>query len=165
MNIEGCKISSEKKEIEDKISYFREVFEKNSLKVTPQREGVYKVLLCSKDHPSAEIVHKRIKKEFPNISFDTVNRTLHTLCDVGLAFIVESSNRVRRFDADMIQHQHFKCVRCKKIFDLRHKPFEGIQLPDELDSGCRILRKSVYIEGVCKDCLQEDKQTENIDNS
>lgn len=151
------KTDMNKAEIEQKMELFRETFHEKGLKITPQRTGIYKALLQSGDHPSAEVVYERVKGDFPDVSFDTVNRTLLTLCEVGLAFVVEGSSRARRFDANINEHQHFKCVKCKRIFDLHYRSFENIPLPEEVDSGFKVLRKSVYIEGVCSKCLQEEK--------
>lgn len=155
------KTNAEKSETDQKIELFKEVFREKGFKITPQRTAIYKALLKSNDHPSAEKVHERIKKDFPNVSFDTVNRTLLTLCDIGLAFVVEGSSRARRFDADINEHQHFKCIKCRRILDLYHRPFENIELPEEVDSGFKILRKSVYIEGICSECLNKSSNQPN----
>jgi len=157
MKNEAYKTDMNKAEIEDKVELFRETFREKGFKITPQRTEIYKALLKSGDHPSAETVYERVKEEFPDVSFDTVNRTLLTLCDVGLAFVVEGSSRARRFDANTNEHQHFKCIKCKRILDLHHRPFENIPLPEEVESGFKVLRKSVYVEGICNKCLQDEK--------
>jgi len=41
-------------------------------------------------------VYQEVKKEFPNISFDTVNRTLLVLLGKGLVKMVESGYGPRR---------------------------------------------------------------------
>lgn len=156
MKDKGYKTDENKAELDGKLELFRELFREKGFKITPQRTGIYKALLKSNDHPSAEMVYERVKKDFPNVSFDTVNRTLLTLCDLGLAFVVEGSSRARRFDADINEHQHFKCIKCKRILDLYHRPFENIELPEEVKSGFKVLRKSVYIEGICSDCLHKE---------
>jgi Fur family peroxide stress response transcriptional regulator len=60
------------------IEFFREKCRKYNLKVTPQRIVIYKELLKSKDHPNTDVLFKRIKNIIPDISLDTVNRTLLT---------------------------------------------------------------------------------------
>jgi Fur family transcriptional regulator, peroxide stress response regulator len=122
------------------------------LKVTPQRLAVYEVLARSKEHPSADRVFQEVRKSMPNISLDTVNRTLTTLAEIGAAFVVEGSGDVKRFDANLESHQHFKCVRCKKIIDFHHPPFDQVTAPAELNKGFRVLRKTVYFEGLCDLC-------------
>ena len=116
------------------------------------------MLVASSDHPSAEAVYERVKQVLPNVSLDTVNRTLNTLSQIGAAFVVEGSGDVKRFDGNLESHQHFKCVKCKKIFDFQHKEFENIHVPQKLRHKFRVLRTAVYVEGLCRACLEkEDK--------
>lgn len=142
-------------ELKGKIEAFRVICREKGLKVTPQRLAVYKTLLESKEHPSAEMVFKKVRKEVPNISLDTVNRTLLTLADIGEAFIVEGSGEVKRFDSQLKIHQHFKCVKCRKIIDFHHKPFDNIKVPKSIKSKYTVLRKTVYLEGICDVCRKK----------
>ena len=139
-------------EINERIRWFTDLCRKNGLRVTPQRIEIYKELIKTDEHPSAETVYEKVKKTFPNISFDTVNRTLLTLSEIGAASIVEGSGDVRRFDGGTEKHQHFKCIKCKRIVDFNHKPFNNIKLPATLNKKFKILKKAVYIEGICDLC-------------
>ena len=122
------------------------------MKVTPQREAVWEVLAASKEHPSAEMVYRQVRERLPNISFDTVNRTLHTFSEAGLAAVVEGSGEARRYDADMQGHQHFRCVKCRRVIDFHHDGFDNMPVPAELAERFTILRTSVYVEGICDRC-------------
>lgn len=143
-------------EIDEKIRRFTALCRKTGLRVTPQRIEIYKQLINTDEHPSAEMLYEKVRKTFPSISFDTVNRTLLTLNDMGAAFIVEGSGNIRRFDGSMEKHQHFKCVKCKRIVDFKHKPFENIKLPANLGKKFKILKKAVYIEGICDLCERKE---------
>jgi len=114
------------------------------LKMTPQRMAVYKALIETNEHPSV-----------PNISLDTVYRTLGTLNEIGVASIVEGSGDIKRFDGNLNEHQHFKCVRCKRIVDFYHKPFDNISVPKILRRRFTVLRKTVYFEGICDLCARK----------
>ena len=83
------KISS--KELGRKIEQFAYRCRQAGLKVTPQRIAVYRELLTTQEHPSAEILHRKLRKKFPSISLDTVNRTLLTLNEIGAAHVVEAT--------------------------------------------------------------------------
>jgi Fur family peroxide stress response transcriptional regulator len=150
MNNIKTKMSSA--EVEKKVRWFIGLCRKTGLRVTPQRIEIYKELIKTDEHPSAETLYKKIRKKYPNISLDTVNRTLLTMNDIGAAFIVEGSGDVRRFDGGMEKHQHFKCVKCKRILDYHHKPFDVIRLPASIGNKFTVLRKSIYIEGICDTC-------------
>jgi len=122
------------------------------LKVTPQRLAVYKVLIETKEHPSAEMAFRRVRKLLPNISLDTVNRTLSILSEIGAASVVEGSGDAKRFDGNLKAHQHFKCIKCKRIIDFYHKPFENVKVPANIGEKFTVLRKTVYFEGICDSC-------------
>lgn len=144
---------SERKE---KIEWLKGLCREAGLKVTPQRVEIYRLLLDCTDHPSAETVHKRIREKYPSVSLDTVNRTLLTLNEIGAAFIVEGTGEVRRYDAGLHSHQHFKCVKCKRIIDFHYEPFDEIEMPAGELGDFKVLRKTVYFEGICDKCLNED---------
>jgi Fur family peroxide stress response transcriptional regulator len=126
------------------------------LRVTPQRMAIYRALLETDQHPSAEAVFRQVRQVFPSISLDTVNRTLLTLSDMGVAFVVEGSGGAKRFDANVTCHQHFKCVRCQRIIDFHHEPFDQIPVPKDLGTHVTVLRATVYIEGVCDRCGKKE---------
>lgn len=141
--------------MELKLEDFEELCRRSGLRVTPQRMEVYKALMGTDTHPTAEEVYMQVRRQLHNISFDTVNRTLLTLAGIGAAFVVEGTGQPRRFDAGLDDHQHFRCIRCGRIIDFHHAPFNHIDVPAELQRNYKILRKAVYFEGVCPDCNSE----------
>ena len=139
-------------ELKKKVDAFQVRCREAGLKVTPQRMTVYKTLIESKQHPSADMLYRKVRRIFPNISLDTVNRTLLTLSEIGAASIVEGSGDVKRFDGYLETHQHFKCVKCKRIVDFHHRPFDNIPVPKSISKKFTVLRKTVYFEGICDLC-------------
>ncbi len=150
-------IKTRKEGMENRLDAFIVNCRRNGLKITPQRMAVYKTLIESKEHPSAETVWGQVRRLFPGISLDTVNRTLITLAEIGSASIVEGSGDVRRYDGDLGNHQHFKCMKCRKVFDFHYAPFDDIKVPASIASKFKILRKSMYLEGICDNCGAKSK--------
>jgi len=143
-------------EIEKKMDAFLRICKQNGLKITPQRTAIYKILLESDEHPCVKIVFRKAKHIFPNISMDTVNQTLLTFNQIGVAFIVEGTGDVRRFDANMKNHQHFRCLKCNRIIDLQRKFLESICTPKDIIDKFKVLRKTIYFEGICDSCTQRN---------
>jgi len=135
-----------------RMTEFEDRCRRKGLKVTPQRIAVYQALVGSHEHPSAETVFHQVRQSQPTISLDTVNRTLLTLAQMGLACLVEGSVDAKRFDANQESHQHFKCIRCRRIVDFHHPPFDKVQTPPGFGKGFQVLRKTVYFEGICDRC-------------
>jgi Fur family peroxide stress response transcriptional regulator len=117
--------------------------------------AVYEALIASKDHPPAEVLFRRVRKTLCNVSLDTVNRTLQTLAEIGVASVVEGSGDVKRFDGRMERHQHFRCVKCKRIIDFYHKGFDSIVIPKNISRKFTVLRSTVYLEGICDLCRKK----------
>ncbi len=139
-------------EIDKKTEWFVAQCRTSGLKVTPQRVAIYQELISTDEHPSAERLYKKVRKVFPGISLDTVNRTLLTLSEIGAASIVEGSGDAKRFDGGSDRHQHFRCVECKRIVDFHHKAFDDIKVPASIAKKFTVLRKTVYLEGICDVC-------------
>ena len=124
----------------------------NGRKITPQRVAIFKALVSTDAHPTAEEVYKMVRQDIRNISLDTVNRTLLTLAQIGAAFQVEGTGQPRRFDGDLGDNQHFLCVKCGKVIDFHYEPFDNIEVPAHLQGQFQIMRKTVYLEGACETC-------------
>ena len=138
--------------MEERIKQFTHRCREAGLRVTPQRIAIYTELLSTDDHPSAETLYERLRPAMTTISLDTVNRTLLKLTEIGAAFVVEGTGQARRFDAGMHDHQHFRCIKCKRIVDFHHAPFDNIQVPSAIARKFKVLRKTVYLEGICDKC-------------
>jgi Fur family transcriptional regulator, peroxide stress response regulator len=145
-------IKSDTKEMMD-IFYRRS--KENGLKITPQRTAIYQELLKAKDHPSANIIYRRLVKKIPNISFDTVNRTLATFSKIGIANVVEGYGQPKRFDPDITIHHHFRCVQCDTIIDFHNKAYDNITVPKEIQKQFTVWNKKVVLEGLCNKCKKK----------
>ena len=104
MNNRESTISSA--DLENKTVWFIGLCRERGLKVTPQRITIYRELVKTNEHPSAEMLCEKVRQIFPSISLDTVNRTLLTLNEIGAAFTVIGSGDARRYDGGLDEHQH-----------------------------------------------------------
>lgn len=139
-------------EITEKITAFIERCRRHQLKITPQRVAIYRELLQSELHPSADALYQIVKREFPNISFDTVNRTLLTFANIGVASVVEIFGGAKRFDPNTTDHHHMHCIQCGKIADFHHSRFDNLDDPEDIPEDFRILDKRIVLKGICNDC-------------
>lgn len=132
---------------------FKKKCSENRLKITPQRSAVYRDLTMADDHPNAEVVYHRVKKLFPHISLDTVNRTLLTLNRIGIADVVPGSGEPKRFDAETCPHHHFRCLKCNRLIDI----YDGTKectIPEELKELHAVTKIRIFYEGICSTCKE-----------
>ena len=131
---------------------YRRLSKEHGLRVTPQRTTIFRELLKAKDHPTADAVYRRVVKTIPNVSFDTVNRTLATFAAIGLIRVVEGYGQAKRFDPDLGAHHHFRCTRCGHIVDFHNKDYDAIAVPAEIAGRFTVTGKKVVLEGLCGRC-------------
>jgi Fur family peroxide stress response transcriptional regulator len=134
------------------IDLFIAKCKQHNLKITPQRIFIYRVVSQSKNHPAADEIYKVVREEFPNISFDTVNRTLLTFSQIGILKIVESFRGSRRFDPNLDKHHHLHCISCGKIIDFSNEEYDRIMVPQNIQQQFTVLDKRVVLSGICDNC-------------
>jgi Fur family peroxide stress response transcriptional regulator len=120
------------------------------LRLTPQRQQVYDVLVQKRDHPTAEEVFIRAKKAMPEISHATVYNCLDALVKSGLARQVTVDRGATRFCPNMHEHGHFHCDVCGTVFDV-DLPEQAMPLP----KGFEAAHFDIAIHGKCPDCAQK----------
>ena len=124
----------------------------HNLKVTPQRMAIYRELIDSKAHPTVDAMFQSVKKEFPNISYDTVSRTLLTFADIGIVDLVEVYGGAKRFDPNLTTHHHLHCVSCGEILDFKNDAYNDLKIPDNVPLGFTVLTSRVVLKGICEQC-------------
>ena len=140
---------------EDEFELFRKVWKERGIKITPQRLEIFRVLMESQYHPSAEDVYNRVKNLLPTISLDTVYRTLATFESCGIISKIQFSEDKARFDPNPNPHHHVFCAICKSLTDFYWANFENLDLPPEITEwGCPEI-KHVHIRGICSKCLSK----------
>jgi Fur family peroxide stress response transcriptional regulator len=140
------------KDSKSSIEFFRSKCKEHDLRITPQRTVIYKELSKSKEHPSADMIFKKARRTFPDISFDTVNRTVLTFARIGVINVVEGYGDSKRFDPDIDDHHHFRCIKCNSIIDFHDKSYDNLKVPEKIKDQFTVIRKKVCIEGVCNKC-------------
>jgi Fur family peroxide stress response transcriptional regulator len=131
--------------------------EKSGLRMTPQRQHVYGVLLQKRDHPTAEEVFIRAKKGMPDISIATVYNCLDALVSCGLVRQVNQDRSATRFCSNMQPHHHFYCDECGGAYDIDRHP-DAPQPTMEMPKGFRPNRYEITIRGLCLECAARMKR-------
>jgi len=126
--------------------------------VTPQRLAVYRALLESDDHPSPEVLFRRVKKVMPSLSLATIYKALETLEQLGVIEEVATASDAKRFDANCEQHHHLVCTRCDKVVDLYDARFDRLTAPRSL-GGFVVEELTVQVRGLCAACARQTRKS------
>lgn len=146
-------MDTKKTTFQEKLVKFMDACRALDLKLTHQRLEIFRELASSKDHPTAEILYKRLKKNMPSLSLDTVYRTLATLEEHALISRVQTTESHARFEAEE-GHHHAICSQCGEITDFAWKDFENSQLPAQIAQWGKVRNKQVTLHGTCAQCAR-----------
>ncbi len=126
------------------------IFKENRIRITPQRIGIYEILVDGRKHLTAEEIYEKITDKFPALSLATVYSVLGILRERGLVREIRIRFDKSYFDARIEPHHHFLCKRCGEVFDV-DIPMCSTLKDKELD-GNIIEEFQGYFYGVCKNC-------------
>jgi len=115
----------------------------NGLRMTRQRQEVYRYLMGERSHPTANEVFMRIKETLPNISLATVYNCLEALVQHHIIRQVNFDREPSRYCPNLDEHGHFHDETTGTIHDIKFKP--GINLTDILDLPPNTVIKDIEI--------------------
>ena len=118
---------------------------------TSQRAAVYQILRKG-SHPTAEGIYSLVKREVPRISLATVYKALEALVASGLAAKLECGSAPARYDWDLREHYHTRCLRCGEIQDLPSRLKTGFPKGPLDVNGFRVLGHRLEALGYCARC-------------
>ena len=101
------------------------------LRMTRQRQEIYRILIEQRNHPTANEVFMRAKDRLPNISLATVYNCLEALVQHGIIRQVNFERESSRYCPNLHEHGHFHDAATGIIHDVDFKP--GISLADVLN--------------------------------
>jgi Fe2+ or Zn2+ uptake regulation protein len=130
-----------------------QLFRDRGLKVTPQRQCIFRVLHGNGSHPTAHAVFESLREEMPTISLRTVYQTLNDLVALGEIQQFDVGTGAARFDPATGAHHHLVCTRCGAMRDV-HCTLAGLRLPARRHQGFTIAGAEVIFRGLCAKCSQ-----------
>jgi Fe2+ or Zn2+ uptake regulation protein len=115
----------------------------NGLRMTRQRQEVYRFLKNKRTHPTANEVFISLQKSLPNVSLATVYNCLEALVQHEIVRQVNFDREPSRYCSNLEEHGHFHDETTGTIHDIKFKP--GVNLADLLDLPPNTLIKDVEI--------------------
>lgn len=119
-----------------------------------QRLAVYGALAADASHPTADILHARLRAGMAGLSLATVYRILESLEHEGFVRRVNTVDGVGRFDANLTPHQHLVCRRCGRIMDAEVLSLGKLSVPRRGPDGFQPESLDISIIGTCGECRQ-----------
>ena len=94
-------------------------FQEQGYKITPQRRGIFEILVGNESHPKAEDIYDALRAKMPDVSLATVYNTLSTLKEMGMVNLLSiTEDNSIHYDPTTEVHDHLFCLGCSRIFDV-----------------------------------------------
>ena len=138
------------------VETFAQYCRTHGLSVTHQRLAIFEALASSREHPSAEQLHKAVQLRIPTLSLATVYKNLEALKAIGAVVDVNPLHEQARYESALPgsgaghPHHHLVCTSCKKVRDLHDSKLDRLRVRDAQGFDVRAVR--VQAEGLCPDC-------------
>jgi len=122
---------------------------------TIQRRVILEELGKVRTHPTAAEVYALVRRRLPRVSLGTVYRNLENMAQEGQIVVLAWGQGPRRYDGNIENHYHIRCVRCSRVGDI----ISGRELFPELKAkpmtDYKIVGIRVEFFGVCPECLRK----------
>jgi len=120
----------------------------HGIQPSAQRVAIAEYVLHTDEHPSADLVWKRVQAKLPYVSRATVYNTLNLFVETGLLRALSLADQSVVFDPKTERHHHFIDEETGEIHDV---PWEKVQVCNvEALRGFEIHDYQVVMRGVRK---------------
>ena len=128
------------------------IFREQGLRVTPQRQAIFRLLEGDQSHPTVESIFDRARVDMPTISLKTVYQTVHDLDALGEVRVLDLGTGSVRVDPNVEDdHHHLLCTSCGRVRDLP-VDFPSLHVPIRYRRDFTIDDVLVIFRGRCDDC-------------
>lgn len=134
------------------VSEIKKLLANHNIRASLPRVKIYDYLVRYESHPTVDEIYNALVDELVTLSKTTVYNTMDLFVknNVVIELLIEK-NEIR-YDADIMHHGHFKCIKCDTVFDFDYNLSNSDH--DEL-RGCKLNEYHAYIKGVCEKCNSE----------
>ena len=130
------------------------LFRDHGLRVTPQRQAIFRLLQGDLTHPTVESIYDRARADMPTISLKTVYQTVHDLEALGEVHVLDLGTGSVRVDPNVEgDHHHLVCTQCGRVRDLPVE-FDGLTVPPRFRRDFNVDGVEVIVRGRCAECTE-----------
>lgn len=137
---------------DERVTTFKNKLAQQGQRVTPQRLAVYRYLIETDTHPTAEAVHKALLPNYPSMSPATVYKTLDLLVEMGLVTELGFGDSPNRYDGNPNQHVNLVCTTCGEIFDIEEDMLVDLRNKIAEKSSFKVKAQRHEFHGLCQTC-------------
>ena len=137
------------------VDELTELFRAGGLRVTPQRQAIFRLLEGNDGHPTVEALFEAARREMPTSSLKTVYQTVNDLAGRGQVELLDLGTGSARVDPNVEHsHHHLICTECGAVRDVMLDATPPA-VPARFRRGFRVEAVEVNYRGVCDACAAQ----------
>lgn len=139
----------------------QQVFQKNGIKITRQREELIKLLQDLAQPMTAEDLFLLVKERYPEICLATIYRNLDLFVHKKLVRQLQLSGNKRKYELIGQEHYHYLiCLGCQQTVRLKDCPIKLYAKQVIRETSYQIVEHSLSLYGYCPQCQAEVSRKE-----
>lgn len=134
------------------VDELTELFRAEGLRVTPQRQAIFRLLEGNSDHPTVEALYEAARSEMPTLSLKTVYQTVNDLAGMGQVELLDLGTGSARVDPNVEHsHHHLICTECGAVRDVTLEATPPA-VPARYRRDFTVSAVEINYRGVCDAC-------------
>ena len=117
------------------------------MKATKQKEAILAAVCAMQNHPTADEIYDKLRRDFRRLSLGTVYRNLNIFAQKGDIRKVSVPGSSDRFDFRLDRHEHMLCRKCERVFDVNVEVKIKLEEAEAVIDGYTLI-----MHGVCSGC-------------
>ncbi|MFC5530837.1 Fur family transcriptional regulator [Cohnella yongneupensis] len=138
--------------MDSRVEHAVDQLKSGGVRMTPQRYAILQYLMESLDHPTADDIFRALSPQYPSLSVATVYNNLKVFIDAGLVRELTYGDDSSRFDADLSDHYHAICTKCRTMVDFEHPPIKEVEETAATVTGFSVFGHRMEVYGICPTC-------------
>ena len=126
-------------------------------RMTPQRKIILEELNKVTSHPSADGIYEMVRRRLPRISLGTIYRNLDVLSERGMVQKLELGCAQMRFDGNVENHYHVRCIRCGRVENAPVDPVTSAVDAFNDSSDFEVIGHRLEFIGICPQCKKNNQ--------
>ena len=143
---------------------FEAFLAQRALRLTPQRERIFKRVFETHEHFSAETLYSWLREEDgPKVSRATVYRTIGLLVEGHFVESLDTGASELLYEHTLghAHHDHLVCTECGRIEEFSDERIEALQEQIAEAKGFRLRHHSMRLFGTCSACTRKRAATKS----
>ena len=130
-----------------------ELFKKNKIKNTKQRNLVYDIVLSSEEEATVKYIFDKCCNK---VDLATIYRILELFINKELFTKNLDYEGTIYYTINSFKHEHYlNCIKCRKKEKIDFCPVEEMEQHIEKENGFQIINHNIELSGICHECQKK----------